>query len=84
MLTSPLTVLSTSCLSVVFANSPSHSLSIRHPPVVYVNSPSHSLNIRHPPVVYVNRLLTKTTDRQLVLKTVRGAVNINYLWMPYA
>jgi hypothetical protein len=42
-------------------------LSIRYLPVVYVNSPSHSL----------------TTGGYLMLNTVRGAVNINYWWIPY-
>jgi len=28
-------------------------------------------------------LLTQTTDGQLMFKTVTGAVNINYWWIPY-
>jgi hypothetical protein len=28
-------------------------------------------------------LLAKTTGGYLMLKTVRGAVNINYWWIPY-
>jgi hypothetical protein len=35
MLKAPLKVLSIKCPSVVYVNSPSHSLNIRHPPVVY-------------------------------------------------
>jgi hypothetical protein len=45
-------------------------LSIRYPTVVYVNSPSHSFKHK--------------TGGHLMFKTVRGAVNINYWWIPYA
>jgi hypothetical protein len=40
------------------------------------------LNIRFPSIVYVNN--PQTTGGHLMFKTVRGAVNINYWWMPYA
>jgi hypothetical protein len=40
------------------------------------------LSKRYPTVVYVNSstegLLTSTSDGHFILKTVRGAVNINY------
>jgi hypothetical protein len=45
-----------------------------------ITAPCTVLYIRYPPVVYVN----KTTGGYLMLKTVRGDVNINYWWIPYA
>jgi hypothetical protein len=48
------------------------------PSVVYVNSPSHSFKHK----MSFSSLLTATIT--LMLKTVRGAVNINYWWILYA
>jgi hypothetical protein len=45
-------------------------LRIRYPPVVYVSSPSKGL-------------LKQTTGGYLILTTMRGAVNINYWWIPH-
>jgi hypothetical protein len=48
-------------------------LSIRYPPVVNVNSSSHSFKHK-----------MSISGGYLMLKTVKGAVNINYWWVPYA
>jgi hypothetical protein len=54
-----------------------------------LTAPLTVLNIRCPSVVYVNRPFLHfkhkvSCDENLMLKTVRGAVNINYSRIPYA
>jgi hypothetical protein len=46
-----------------------------------LTAPLTVLNIRYPTVVYVNS--PSHTGGHLMLKTVRGDVNINYWWTPY-
>jgi hypothetical protein len=42
-----------------------------------LTAPLIVLSMSYPPVVY------ETTGGYLILKTVRGAANINYCWIPY-
>jgi hypothetical protein len=49
-----------------------------------LEAPLTVLSIRYPPVVYVSRPSHSFTHKVSMLKTVRGAANINYWWIPYA
>jgi hypothetical protein len=55
-------------------------LSIRYPSVVYVNRTYHGFKHK----VTTSSLVLQPIGGYLMLKTVRGAVNINYWWILYA
>jgi hypothetical protein len=60
--------------------SPLTDLSIRYPPAVYVNISSHRFKHK----ISTEEMLTYTAGGYLMLKSVRGAVNINCWWISYA